>query len=101
MTGNNNSSHKQVIKSRPRRLGRLDANAAIIPPGKIWLKLGGDKGGGSMKMNFQIMNTPHPNSVTNTCVFSAYEGPDTKTNLYVALARYKSQVEELKTLEWK
>ena len=54
-----------------------------------------------MKFNFQIMNAPHPNSVSNTCVFSAYEGPDTKTNIYVALARYKSQVQELQKLEWR
>lgn len=50
-----------------------------------------------MKMNFQILNTPNPNSVMNTCVFSTYEGPD---NLHVALARYKSQVEDLKQLQW-
>ena len=54
-----------------------------------------------MKMNFQILNTPHPNSIANTCVFLAYEAPDSKTNLYVALARYRSQVEELKELQWK
>lgn len=74
---------------------------SVIPPGKLWLKLGGDKGGGSMKMNFQILNIPKPNAVNNTCVFSAYEAPDTKTNLYVALSRYKQQVEELQNLSWK
>lgn len=25
-----------------------------IPQGEIWLKLGGDKGGGSFKMSFQV-----------------------------------------------
>lgn len=54
-----------------------------------------------MKMNIQILNTPHPNSVQNTCVFAAYEGPDTKTNLFVALRRYRVQVEELLKLRWK
>ena len=82
-------------------MGRLNSDGINIPPGEIWLKLGGDKGGGSMKMNFQILNTPHPNSVVNTCVFIAYEGPDSKTNLYIALARYKSQIEELQKLIWK
>jgi len=53
-----------------------------------------------MKMNFQIMNTPNPNSVVNTYVFSVYEGPDSKTNLHVALARYKAQVDELKQMRW-
>lgn len=82
-------------------LGRLTANADTIPPGEIWLKVGGDKGGGSMKVNFQILNVPHPNSPANTCVFLAYEGPDTKTNLHVVLARYKSQIDSLKDLKWR
>ena len=38
-----------------------------IPDDEIWLKLGGDKGGGYFKMNFQIVNTPAPNSVHNSC----------------------------------
>jgi hypothetical protein len=82
-------------------LGRLTANKETIPDAEVWLKIGGDKGGKSMKVNFQILNLPHPNSVTNTCVFLAYEGPDTKTNLYVALARYKSQIDTLQQLKWK
>ena len=51
-----------------------------------------------MKMNFQIMNTPHPNSIKNMVVFAAYERPDTKTNLYIALRRYRAQVKELQKL---
>ena len=45
-----------------------------IPQGEIWLKLGGDKGGGTFKMCFQILNVPNPNSPINTCVFSIFEG---------------------------
>ena len=33
----------------------------------MWLKIGGDKGGGSFKTNFQIVNVAAPNSVHNTC----------------------------------
>lgn len=73
----------------------------FIPQDEIWLKIGGDKGGKSMKVNFQILNCPHPNSPTNTCVFIVYEGPDSKTNLHVAMDRYRSQVEELKKLKWR
>lgn len=71
----------------------------FIPSNEIWVKLGGDKGGSTMKVSFQILNCPNPNSPNNTCVFVAYEGPDSKTNLHVALDRYKSQVEELQNLE--
>ena len=76
-------------------------NADAIPPGEISLKLGGDKGGKSMKMNFQVLNTPHPNSVYNTCVFLAYEGSDTKMNLNVGLGRYQSQIKELQKCKWR
>ena len=32
------------------REGRLISHKGVIPPGQIWMKLGGDKGGSSMKM---------------------------------------------------
>ena len=51
----------------------------------LTLKEGGDKSGNSFKMNFQIVNTPTPNSVQNTCVFSIFEADDSTTNLHVAL----------------
>ena len=55
----------------------------IIPGDEIWIKVGGDKGGGTFKMVFQILNTRTPNSPASTCVFSIFEAPDTVTNLKV------------------
>ena len=69
------------------REGRLTWHDGIIPQNEIWLKLGGDKGGGSFKMNFQIVNTITPNAVHNTCVFSCFEAGDSITNLHVSLDR--------------
>ena len=51
----------------------------IIPEEEIWLKIGGDKGGGTFKMSFQIANVENP---ANTCVFAIYEGPYTVVNLH-------------------
>ena len=48
------------------REGRLTSHKGVIPPGQIWIKLGGDKGGSSMKMSFQICNLKAPNSVKIT-----------------------------------
>ena len=62
---------------------------------KIWLKIGGDKGGGTFKMNFQIVNVSTPNSVHNTCVFCCFTAGDSVSNLHVALDRFKDQVEHL------
>ena len=55
------------------------------------MKIGGDKGADTVKV---LCNVISPNSVHNACVF---EGKDTSTNLHVALDRYKTQVERLRT----
>jgi len=73
----------------------------LIPSDEVWIKLGGDKGGSSFKMSFQLLNNPNPNSKQNTCVFSMFEAADTLTNLHVGLDRYTDQVAELQTLRWR
>ena len=83
------------------RCGRLTWHNGRIPQTEFRVKVGGDKGGDSFKMNFQIVNTPTPNSVQNTCVFSFFEASDTTTNLHVALDRYKAQIEALEGLKWR
>ena len=50
------------------RKNRLIWHDGMIPQDEIWVKIGGDKGGGSFKMSFQICNVSHPNSVENTCL---------------------------------
>ena len=79
---------------------RLTWHDGLIPPDEIWLKVGGDKGGGSFKMSFQIGNVLHPNSVHNTVVFCAYEAADTSSNLHIALDRYTDQIRSIRDLEW-
>ena len=69
-----------------------------IPESEVWVKIGGDKGADTVKVVFQLCNVISPNSVHNTCVF---EGKDTSTNLQVALDRYKTQVERLRTTKWR
>ncbi|XP_065667254.1 uncharacterized protein LOC136087752 isoform X3 [Hydra vulgaris] len=41
----------------------------FIPDKEIQIKIGGDYGGGSFKMSYQIVNTLNPNSTENTIVF--------------------------------
>ena len=62
---------------------------------EIWVKLGGDKGGGSFKMTFQICNVEYPNSPVNTCAFCVFEAPDNVTNLRIALKRPAEQEMEV------
>ena len=65
------------------------------------MEVGGDKGGSSFKMNFQVVNVTHPNSIQNTCVFAAVEAPDSKTNLHITVERYQGPVSLLQTLKWR
>lgn len=73
----------------------------ILPEEEVWVKIGGDKGGGSFKMNFQVVNIHHPNSPKNTCAFCVFEAPDNPANLQIALQRYREQVNELKNKFWR
>ena len=52
----------------PTSLQQLIWHDGTIPENEVWVKLGGDKGKHTFKMNFQIVNVPHPNSIHNTCV---------------------------------
>ena len=72
-----------------------------IPENEVWIKIGGDKGGGSFKMNSQIVNVPSPNSPQNTCVFACFEAPGSLTNLHVALDRFKNDIEIMNGMRWR
>ena len=81
------------------RNNRLTWHDGMIPKDEIWVKIGGDKGGGSFKMSFQICNVPQLNSAENTCVFA--EASDSAINLHIALDRYKDQVNNLNGTKWR
>ena len=85
----------------PYRTKSLTWHEGGIPQNEIWIKLGGDKGGSSFKMSFQVANVKNPNSSKNTFVFCLFEAPDTVTNLNIALQQYKKDVEEMQSTNWK
>ena len=58
------------------RLNTLTWHNGQIPTNEVWVKLGGDKGGSSFKMNFQLLNVVNSNSTHNTCVFLAFQASD-------------------------
>lgn len=71
----------------------------MIPEGEMWVKIGGDKGGGSFKASFQLGDVSRPNSIENTCVFAVFNASDTPANLHIALQRYREQVSDLQLLQ--
>ena len=44
---------------------------------------------------YQIFKTESPNNKDNTVIFTIFEAKDHRGNLKIALARFKSQVDEL------
>eukprot|EP00117_Sycon_ciliatum_P007256 scpid43741/ scgid10443/ len=73
-----------------------------IPDQEIWLKLGGDHGGGSFKFVMQIANVATPNSLSNTIPLCVFEAQDTPAYLEIALRMYRPDVESLRsTTKWK
>ncbi|XP_071796273.1 uncharacterized protein [Asterias amurensis] len=88
-------------------LDRLDSQRlltwydGLIPDNEIWLKVGGDKGGNSFKMCFQIVNVNKPNSLENTVVFACYEGTDSLVNLQRTMPAMMEQIALLSTKKWR
>ena len=67
-------------------------NHQFIPDNEVHLKIGGDHGGGSFKMSFQIADVEHPNQPQNTVIFSILEAKDYKRNLMLCLERFKLHI---------
>ena len=72
-----------------------------IPSTELWLKLGGDKGRGSFKLNLQLVNTSNPNSMKRTTLLSVFKAGDSTTNLHTALDMYREHVVESQGMQIK
>ncbi|XP_078699179.1 uncharacterized protein LOC144926373 [Branchiostoma floridae x Branchiostoma belcheri] len=71
-----------------------------IPEREVWIKVGGDHGGGSFKMTFQVLNKDRPNSRSNTNVFCVFNAKDTRENLHLATSRYAAELKTLQESKW-
>lgn len=85
-------------------LDTLDENGILLflnDSDDIHIKIGGDHGGDSFKMVFQVVNMKNPNSKENSMVFVMFEAKDYRSNLEIALGQYKQQIDELQLMKWK
>ncbi|XP_065664909.1 uncharacterized protein LOC136086617 [Hydra vulgaris] len=73
----------------------------FFPEKEIQIKIGGDYGGGSFKMTYQVANTINPNSKDNTIVFSIFEAKDYQINIKVAISRFEKEIEDLQKMKYK
>ncbi len=83
------------------RIGKLTWHGGLIKDDKIWLKVGGDKGGHTFKMMSQIGNVTCPNTLLNTVVICAFEACDTMYNMQIGLLRLKDQIQEIMQSSWR
>ena len=79
---------------------RLTWHSGTIPSSEVWIKIGGDHGGGSFKLSMQIANTKRPNATDNTIPLFIFNEKDSPANLQTALTQYSSQIEQLQQATW-
>ena len=75
-------------------------NHPFIPKDEIHVKIGGDHGGGSFKMSYQIASVMHPNKLENTVIFSISTNKDSRANLRICLERFKTHITKLNEIKW-
>ncbi|XP_066263806.1 uncharacterized protein [Branchiostoma lanceolatum] len=72
-----------------------------IPRDEIWIKVGGDHGGGSFKFTFQVLNKESPNSKKKTTVICVFNAKDNRENLQLAISRYAQEIKVLQDSKWR
>ncbi|XP_071944865.1 uncharacterized protein [Antedon mediterranea] len=98
---------KNLIQKIHQNLSELESlnlltwHGGLIPNDEIWLKIGGDKGGGNFKLMYQICNVAHPNSLNNTINLLVFEGTDNLFNLKTSMTNLIPQINELHKASWK
>jgi hypothetical protein len=72
-----------------------------VEEGKIWIKVGADSGGESVKVYYQVVNVDSPNSPSNTTVFCIFEAGESPSNLHIALDGFVDEINNLQKLKWR
>ena len=83
------------------RANRLTWHENVLPESEVRVKIGGDKGGGTFKMSFQVGNVSTPNAPENTFVVAIFEGRDSSSNLHIALDQYRDQIFNISGCTWR
>jgi hypothetical protein len=87
------------------RLNEYDAAGSLswegFPDDEVYVKVGGDHGGGSFKLCLQIANVLNPNAKQNTIVIGCFEAKDNAENLKTILLIFKESLKKLTNMQWK
>ena len=68
---------------------------------EVHVKIGGDHGGGSFQMSYQIAHVASSNSKDSTFIFSLFEVKDYRINMKTGLSRFAQQIDELQSMMWR
>ncbi|GFO14647.1 amine oxidase [Plakobranchus ocellatus] len=72
-----------------------------IPESEIWVKIGGDHGKDSFKLNLQVLNVEHPNSKLMTVMIGMVpQVKDTYKNLEIFFQVFQEQINILNKSTW-
>ena len=71
-----------------------------IPDDEIWIKIGRDHGGDSLKLLLEVANVDNPNSKDNTFLIRMVECKDSNENLRKILEHVKDQLNALDAMTW-
>ena len=69
------------VSDKHDKQGHLTWHDGAIPDDEIWVKIGGDRGGGSFKLMLKIANLKNAISKFNTCLITMAECKDYAENL--------------------
>ena len=81
--------------------GMLAWESKNIPEDEIWIKIGGDHGGGSFKLCLQVLNCDSPNARNKTFVICMFNAKDYHCNLQKALYPFRTEITLLQRMRWK
>ena len=74
---------------------------AALPANEIWLKVEAGKGGGSLKLCFQVVNRKAPSSADHTVVLALLEADDSLQNMHVCTDPFANALKELQGKTWR
>ena len=78
-----------------------ERNGNCLPKNELWLKFGGDKGGGSFKFCFQVVHCASRNSADHTVVITCLMASDFLTNMRLAMDPFQAVIEDLNGMQWR
>ncbi|KAJ8018545.1 hypothetical protein HOLleu_43399 [Holothuria leucospilota] len=90
--------HAEQTIRRHFETGLLDCSSHFQE--KIWIKIGGDKGGSTTKLAMQVVNIPGCNSPHNTHLLGMFEATDSIENLHSIFGSFTDEFISMQKVDY-